>query len=181
MMFYRINTDTSEKRKVKYPRNDYNPIYNIDSNIKYYAIVESEKPLHDSRTHRLVVHEDVIDEAWDGHDHIGVYNISYSVEQLPNDVIIQNLKDSVGQYIDEQYPYWEQNKHQAQIFRLLFEVGEANWDIYDQARFNWIHNLGNWARAQRNLRDQMEYELVEMGTLPDFIWEDRPEKPEILC
>jgi hypothetical protein len=175
MIFAQRNTVTGDWKRAQYPAKDYRPIQKLVGNIKYYAIVENERPDYNRSTHKLVKSEVFNDEAWENKPHIGILNITYTTERLTDDQINENLNNSVGQHLDSLYPEWERSKHAGESLRYMLK-GQENWTPEDLDRINYIQSTADWCRSCRELRDQKETELRTNGTLPAFEWPERPPK-----
>jgi len=173
------NKITKERIFKKYPRNDLEPIVGLSDDIIVYYVIESDKPNYDNRTHSLKFNEIWSDDIYEDKEHIKICYKNYYLSQLPNEIIIENLNNSVGDWIDNNYPLWEQNKHTGQILRLRLQKEKSEWDEFDIARYEWIINTADWVRSCRLKRDLYEYELMN-NIIPDFIWDNRPDKPKIL-
>lgn len=173
-----LNKKTGDRIFKEYPRIDLDVILGLSKEYEIYGILEINKIPVNTDTHKLCFNEEWTDEPFDGIKHIKTYKKTYYSEVLSNNIIIEKLNTSVGEWIDSNYPFWEQNKHTGQILKL--EKDSNDWDEYDTARFNWIVDTANWARGCRELRDYKEKELIENNIIPNFIWDNRPDKPEIL-
>lgn len=170
---------TGEKNMIQYPRTDMGPIIGLDNDIKFYGIEETTIPDFDNKLYKLQVEEEWLDEPFNGLSHLGTYRKNYTIVPLSNDIIINNLNKSVGNWIDTEYPLWEQNKHTGQILRLM-QISSYERTDEENSRYNWIIATADWAKSCRELRDLKETQLISNGILPSFEWPLRPEKPENL-
>lgn len=164
----------------KYPRSDMGEIYGLDEDVTFY-ILEDEKPVYDQKTQKIENNGiDFLDENNSEHPALKRAIKQYITTDLPVNVIVENMNKSLGDHIDNKYPYWKQVKHTAEATRLFVEKGQGNWDEFDQLRFEYIMSKANWARSLRQERDQRELELRNNGIIPSFVWDDMPEKSEQL-
>jgi len=152
--------DTGKIEMVNYPRKDLGILIGLDENIEYYGIVENKRPNYEPNTHRLKLVEVLSDDAYEGKSHIKTFTKSYELEQLPNEIIIENLSNSVGEHIESNYPNWKQNKHSLEL-----QIGTT------QERIEYITSLFNWSKRCRTERDLKQSELLNKNILPTFDWE----------
>ena len=163
MKVLRLDKNTGDKKIVVYPRQDLKPIIGLDENITYYGIIEESRPVHDYRTHSLKTVETFNDDAFEELLHIKTYTKSYSIEQLPNETIISNLNNSVGNHLDSSFPMWKQIKYLKELANGITDERKAE-----------VQPFFDWQNKCREERDLKEDELLNDNKLPSFDWEVMP-------
>lgn len=164
--------DIGETFKVPYPAKWGNEIINLDDNIEFYEIQNGEKPVFNSNQFDLI--ETITLTEFKG-DFLNIAEIEYSLKEKRQDEIIDFLNNSVGSWIDTQYPFWEQNKHSGKALRALNKMmlGET-LTLDEQAYIDYVQACADWASECRALRDDFEYVYTTEGTLPDIVFSNKP-------
>lgn len=93
MEFIQYNTLTKEKKKVKYPRLDLQPIVGLPENIKYYVTVSTEQPTFNKDLQYLISTEELTTEYYLNYTHLLINKKDWIVKDLYSDINeIRNLK-----------------------------------------------------------------------------------------
>lgn len=174
-MFLHVNQQTGEQVTCsKYPRkNITEPIQGL-VDIKIYKIVDTT-PNYNPLLHKLEKKDFRISEdLFESNKHLLIAYQEYDQIQLSADVIINNLNNSLGEFLDKSYPIWERIKHSG--FGNYYLESKINGIITEEEEEKrvMIDTLYSWITSQRELRDKKETELLTNGILPDFTWEARP-------
>lgn len=172
MTFILRNTLTEEIiSRGKYPRLDESePIDSLAENLQYYYQVNEDRPSYDHRTHRLVKSEVWTNDPWNEHNHILIYRISWTTEQLDDQIIIDHLNNELGLYLDETCPMWKRNKlHTESLFFIdKILIQQQVLSQAEQDRMAYIKSIQTWFEQCRAARQSEEDALLADGTLPDF-------------
>ena len=158
----KVINSTGVSIECDYPRGDKNKVIG-DTIHTYYFIKEIKKPTYDKNKSFLVQNEDelVLGATYK----TNVCNRSWSVEDYPNEVIIQRLNDSLGSHLDFNYPIPIRIKH----------IREKDKSITNQARKDYIESLQNWEDSCRTECDDREQQFIDNNISPSFEWESKPE------
>ncbi len=161
---------TGSYDEVEYPRNDLEPIYKLDSDIRYYKIIESDKPEYNPLTHKLSF-KDSFEET---ESHFGNYYKSWFSEKLTDDEIINNLTNSCEDCIELYFPQVKQidlTTRYIYLFQLQLQ-GVITNDELDEMKY--IGDVDTWGRNVRKEKTRRITDLLTNGILPSFEWEAMP-------
>jgi len=173
MDFIFYNTKTGVGVTKKYPRNDLEPIIGLSDDIKIYLILEERIPSYDQNRYFIKKNESYTDEIYENHEHIFIYRISWELIEFPKQKIINKLNDSLGNFLDSQYPMWERTKHLMEYMELQNKKNGLNDE--EMQRLEMIGYLNNWMNQCRAERDNKEKEFITNNIFPDlYDWEIRP-------
>lgn len=174
-MFLHVNTkDGSQIIKSKYPRKDISEKIEGLVGLEIYKLVDN-KPIYEALSHKVVKTDIVLSEDIYGENkHLKIAYQNWELIKLSDNQIISNLNISLGNHLDTQYPIWERTKHAG--FGSYYLESKMNNSITpeEEEERQKIDAMYNWITTQRNERDDRENELVTNGTIPSFVWGERP-------
>lgn len=157
--------------RTNYPNKDISkPL--LGATVDVYKLV-SESKEYNQMTHKLVNDGyEFTNEPYEGHEHIKIAKIKYSELQLSNEEIISKLNQSLGSFLDKNYPLWERAKHAGEGNYINWDKDNLTQEQLDRKAY--IDSIYAWITRCRLDRDNKENELLTNGILPDFNWEKRP-------
>lgn len=168
MEVIKLNKLTGEKRRANYPAIWPNKIIGLDENLEFFEIEQQSKPSYNPIQYELkeIVTIDV------------KAVISYEKTKKSDTHIILALNDSVGKWIDSNYPLWEQNKHTGKVLRYFNLINSGKTPTVQELRYiDYIQLCADWATECRDLRDEYQ-SIIENGEdLPIITWPIKPIKP----
>lgn len=158
---------TTTKEVVNYPASDLSiEISGLDGSIVFYYINEETAPDYDSNIQYLVASYELTTDYSEDYPNLLIANKTYIATYYDNDTIITALNNNLGEFLDDNYPVWQRNKH-------LWELNNDS-DITDD-RKTYIESLFSWLETCRGARDAAETALTENGTYPTFdSWDSMP-------
>jgi len=89
-------------------------------------------------------------------------------------VIIDKLNESLGNFLDREYPIWERTKHAGEGSYILNLMITGNLTEEEIKRKEYIDSTYNWITNCRLERDRRELEYLTNNIFPSFEWEARP-------
>lgn len=169
------NLSTGEIKHVNYPRHDNGPVIGLSSNLRYYVTENIDyTDSFDSNLYHLKLHEEYTDEPSSTYPHIYVRRLWYELELNDVNQIIENLNNSVGDYLETCFPYWKQLKYLNRYVTLTEIQVESGLMSSEAIELEYIKSVRLWFDRVRLSRDEKEYNLVKNNVLPDFQWEAVP-------
>jgi len=160
-----VKKDNGVITECEYPNCDISsPIDGLIDSIKFYLIEQTSKPNYDARTHELQPVQKLIEKPNATYPHLGTAKHSWSKVKLSNEVIVANLDNEVGNYLDTKYPPWKRQKHSDEV-----QFGNPTPE-----RIAKIKELKAWEGRVREQRDLQERLLINEGFLPTFEFENKP-------
>ncbi len=175
MKILKVNTFTGEKLFCKYPNIDINVKINV-ADTQYYSFIENEYPEFDSNYQKVSEEIILTDELYNDISHIKIAIREFTVSELTTAQIIENLNNSLGKHLDNNYPHWEQSKHSGKSLRYLNTILSGGTPTNEDS--NYINEkvliLADWTANCRLSRDEKEIELLTNNKIPSFEWEERP-------
>jgi len=159
-----------------YPRGDESkPIDGLEENLEIFKIIDVA-PLFDINKQRLSIDGYLFtNEAYN--EHIKIAKLNYIISDIPPDEIIKKLNNSLGNHLDSNYPFWEQNKHSGKGLRYISTLMQGGTPTQEESSYinSKVIVLADWARRCRDERDKREKNYLENNIFPSFEWEMRPE------
>jgi hypothetical protein len=136
-----------------------------EDRIDYYFINEVIPVNENPEQYNLLQLEDVLtDEFHMEYKHLKICNRMWILVEKSQAEVKQRLNDELGIFLDEQYPFWERDKHMR---KELF--GKSTTD-----EKKYIKELDAWMDKCRALRDTKEAAYLS-GTFPDLkTWITKP-------
>lgn len=159
------NTDTQEQKYVDYLKSDNTEIIGLAENIKIYAINEDNLPEYDSLSQKIVRIEEMTNIPDTVYPFLNKFQISWNIEQLPNEDIIGNLNNYIGDYLDGHYPIWKRIKYLNLYTK--YQNNLNNLTVEELADLNFIKGVESWVDDCRSIRDAMEIAIIESSIIPD--------------
>ena len=174
-----IRVENKEIKEVNYPNISLeNKVAGLVDGIRYYFIIESEKPAFNTEQSYIKQRDILTDESHQDYPHLLICNRVYDVINYPVGTIINRLNDNVGQHIESNFPLWKQNKYISRYIYLgeLVKVGQITPEQI--AEMQWIGEVDTRAILCRAERDKRESEFINNGIFPDlYNWPEMPQKP----
>lgn len=146
-----------------------------DSDTIWYLTVEDIKPEYNPKTQYLSSTETLTDNIHPKYPHLLINQKSWVVENFPTENIINELNDSLGIWLDEEYPVWKRIKHMNRLITLNTISNLSEAEVNEK---NYIEALQNWEQSCRNVRDIREQEFLTNGTFPLLTWDNQPTKSD---
>lgn len=116
------------------------------------------------------------EDTYHGNRHIKICNPIYEVTNKSSYQIIRVLNDSLGQFLDSEYPLWERAKHAGEGCYILWNKTEEELTEEELKRKEYIDSTYKWITSCREERDRREIEFLTNDVLPSLDWESRPRK-----
>ena len=169
MIKARRNIETGVIVEKQYPRSDNEPIIDLDDNLEWFDIQTEAKPDYNPYQYNCLPQLNIVDNVC-----IKRWNLIEKTEPE----IVQGLNNAVGEWIDNKYPFWEQNKHSGKALRYAntLILGQTPSE-YDLTYIQYITDCADWASQCRVKRDELENEYKTTGVLPEVIFPEKPIKP----
>jgi hypothetical protein len=177
MKLIRRNTITGDHPTRDYPCAIDKPVSGQPAEIQWYKKVILDKPPHDPRTHRAIQAETGTwtTDRWNGHAHILIYEIGWELEQLSDEVIISNVTNALGNYLDTTCEVWERVKYDNEGSKYRFRLLEGDTlTEAEQARYAYLLLIDQWFIDCRNAAKNQIAALLADGTLPSFTFDEFP-------
>lgn len=135
------------------------PIENLDSNIVLYWINEVYPLIENPNKTRLSceVKNEFTNETHKDYKHFKIVNRIHLTEEIPMEQVIDNLNQSYGNYLDEQYPQVERLNHSIEL-----QAGTT------QNRIDYIKTLQAWLIDCKLDRKKRIENYIENGIFPSF-------------
>jgi hypothetical protein len=153
-VIYKDSKQTIEK---DYPTNIENAVYKLDSSIQYYYINELKPDNPNSNRYDLVKEDILTEENHPEYKHLKICNRVWKLVEKDSSIVIQNLNEKYGNYLDEQYP---------QIVRLNHLI-EKQLGTNDE-RLKYIESLQLWLIDCKLDRELRIIKYLENNIFPDF-------------
>lgn len=148
----------------------------LDSNLEWYELHYETAPPYNPAQYDLIEIYTLTEETG---EFLKIVDVEYELVEKSESEIINYLNSSVGEYIDTNYPWWEQNKHQGRSLRFSQKL-HSNIELTadEQAYLSYIIACADWAADCRQLRDDYEEIYRTEGELPEIAWPSRPVKED---
>ena len=132
-----------------YNRESYKEPIEGKHNLKIYVIVD-KYPNYDLDYETLILGTiDKTKKNYEGLEHLLVAHQNYTAVAKDLNPVIQELDNNLSNYLDNNYPVWQRDKHLRQI--SLSKVSGN--------KLTHLRNLDNWVDECRNLRDTKEIQI----------------------
>jgi len=181
-----------EKRWEKYPSLHKTKLEGFDYvNNQMFIVVEGDKPVYDNLTHRLSKTETFTDDFDANYFNLiktfdeeaqaevetkdyfmKICNITFETEPLANEIIIENMNNHIGTYLDNAYIPATRIKHIREAYNL---EKLPTLTTEQQSRYNHITAKLNWLDTCREAQDVKILQLIENGEIPAFDWDEMPQ------
>lgn len=151
------------------------PIEDFDyDNNEIFVIVEEVRPDYDTNKSYLRKTITYTEDFQPGFYQVKVCRYDWKVVNHSKETVIQKLNESLGIYLDEQYPIWERIKHAGEGNYILLAMIEGDITQDQLDRKTYIDTVYDWITQCRADRDIRENEFVNNDIFPSFEWTDRP-------
>ena len=104
MIVIKYNKETSEKVKVKYPAIWGKSVPNLDKNIVFYEIKELERPTYNPDQYTVKEKYNLTEIKG---EFLNICEVEYFLVEVSKDIVITNLNNSFGVWIDGVYPLYK--------------------------------------------------------------------------
>lgn len=170
------NTKEIIKDRVNYPSIDKDKeIKGFDyDKCEIFIIKEESKPIVDENKEILEKVESYTTKKSKDYYNTRILEITWKINQLPAQTIINKLNKSLGDHLDSQYPIWERVKHAGEGAYILWNKSESDLTQEELDRKVFIDSTYEWIKGCREERDRREVEFLTNNTFPSFEWENRP-------
>jgi len=145
-------------KHVDYPRGDLaEPVEKLSKDIKFYAELEDEVEKKDNKKFRSVKKMTFLDEPHPLYPHLFTCKVTYTRIEIPIYEINEELNNSVGAYLDENYDIHTRIKHNYEL------ISKAT----SKERIEEITELKEWELSCIAEKDKRIEEFIKTGVFPE--------------
>lgn len=154
---------TGSYSEIPYPNIDNVELEGLTDQYNLYTITHEERPDINENIGYLVDDIQFTEKKDDDYPFLLKAVKGFKVITHSHEEIITRLNESIGQYIENNYPLWKQTRDQWRI-------------INNDERADYYKSLFQWADRLRAERDSRENDYIQNNIFPSFEWEPKPEK-----
>ena len=157
-----------------YKRSDHGKILGFDYAKKtIYGIVEASKPTYEPLAYFLRAKDVFTTTPFSDYYNVLICNRGWGVTALDNDTIIENLNDSLGDFLDSNYPDWQRAQDNNDFSEINLAIAQGTATAAQLAEKARISALIAWLQGNRALKAEKIEELGQ-GEIPNFEWNSKP-------
>ncbi len=160
-----LKSDNGVIKECDYPRNDYGLVVGLDEGIQYYYL-EEIKPTNTNNDKYYLKDKEIVLTKEEHPEYIHLLKAikEWELIEYSQAVVIQKLSNSLGEYLDSNYPTWKRTKHLRELQGQPTKEREA-----------YINSLFAWEDRCRLERDHREDNYINNNIFPDlYNWELMP-------
>lgn len=153
------------------------PIKDLEKGLQYYFI-EEIKPINtDSIRYYLKPNKVVLtEEKHPEYSHFLKAVKEWELVEFSQDLIIEKLNHSVGDWIESNFPIWKQTKYLSRFIYLDMLKRDESITEDQLTEMAYLNDLDNWVIKCRADRDLRESDFINNGVFPSFEWDLMPTK-----
>ena len=148
-----------------YPRFDFGVIDGCDE--QYYILHEEVQPTINEVAQYIIADNNIelTDISDNLYPHLKIALKKWIVVDKSTEIILKEINDKFGAWIDEEYPIWQRIKHSDELQRNDLTPG----------RREYLKAMKAWELMCRDMRDNVEIDLLENDNIPCCNY---PQKPQ---